>query len=74
MPLENRVSLTGYKELMQEIGYHEVEYEDITLDVFPYFIAFLKSRGWAWWLFACVLQVYTSSGARFVVIHGQKPL
>jgi hypothetical protein len=74
MPLENRISVEGLaKQMRDDIGFDDVVYEDITEVVFPHFIPFLKSRGVGWWLFALVLQLYTSSGARFVVISGRRP-
>lgn len=74
MPIHNRVSRDGYVQQMHDIGFEDVECEDITDEVFPHFIPFLKSQGWLWWIFAAVLQLYTSSGARFVVVSGQRPL
>lgn len=74
MPLKNRISIDGYVQQMYDIGFEKVECEDITDDVFPRFIAFLKTRGWLWWIFASTLQLYTASGAKFVVVSGQRPL
>ena len=74
MPLHNRISKEEYVRQMQsDVGFEDVRCEDITEEVFPEFIKFLKRQGMLWWIFASVLQVYTSCGARFVVVSGQRP-
>ena len=73
MPSQNLVSDASYVASLKEIGYVDVTLEDITSDVFPYFIAFLKGRGIGWWIFGTSLQWYTSAGAKFVIVSGQKP-
>jgi len=49
---------------MQKIGF----VDDITLDVFPGFIRFLKSRGSGWKVFAWVLEWYFNACAKFVLV------
>ena len=74
MPTHNLVSSEGYLFQMEEIGFVDVQLDDITLDVFPGFISFLKSRGSGWKGFAWVLEWYFNAGARFVLISGAVPL
>lgn len=73
MPGPNLVSDIDYVASMKDIGYVNVTLEDITPDVFPGFISFLKSRGVGWWIFGTSLEWYTSAGAKFVIVSGQKP-
>ncbi|KAF8973981.1 hypothetical protein BDZ97DRAFT_1777804 [Flammula alnicola] len=47
--------------------------EDITADVFPEFVAFLKSRKGGWWVLGWIIDWYTAAGAKFVIISGKKP-
>jgi len=70
MPKHNLVSTEGYVALMKEIGFVDVELEDITSDVFPGFVKFLKSRGAAWRVFAWIFQFYANAGAQFVIVSG----
>ncbi|KAF9569629.1 hypothetical protein CPC08DRAFT_2626 [Agrocybe pediades] len=74
MHAHNMVSTEEYVAQMQEIGYKEVIMEDISSDVFPGFIQFLKSKGGGWWFFAWFIRWYYSEyvGARFVVVSGRK--
>lgn len=74
MPKENIISTDDYVSQMHEIGYEDVVLQDITGSVFPSFSAFLKSRKWGWWVFGCVIDLYASAGAKFVIISGRKPL
>ncbi|KAH6917326.1 hypothetical protein BKA70DRAFT_1395150 [Coprinopsis sp. MPI-PUGE-AT-0042] len=66
MPLSNRISVDEYRQQMEATGYTDVSIEDITADVFPAFISFLKRQSLTWWLFGSVLQIYTSSGAQYL--------
>ena len=72
IPVANVVGVEEYLGQMRVCGFGDVMCEDITEDVFPHFIGFLKSRGLAWWIFARVLEFYTSHGARFIVVAGRK--
>ncbi|KAF7306979.1 Snare domain containing protein [Mycena indigotica] len=67
MPKGNMVSTEDYCFQMKAAGFVDVELEDISQDVFPGFIRFLQSRGFGWSIFASVLSLYYSTGARFVV-------
>lgn len=73
MPMPNRISVKEYRQQMETAGYIDVTIENITTDVFPAFISFLKGQGLNWWLFATIFQIYTSSGAQYVVVSGRKP-
>lgn len=72
MPVANLISTEEYVQDMLQIGFVDVVLEDITEDVFPGFVKFLKGRGWGWWIFGCIFQWYTIAGARFVIVGGSK--
>ena len=74
MPEENVISEEGYVKQMEEIGYVDVQLEDVTQYVVPGFVEFLKTRGWSWWLFASVFVVYVKAGMRIVIVRGTKPI
>lgn len=73
VPKQNVISAEDYVHAMSEIGYADVRLEDISEDVFPGFIKFLKSRGGGWWVFGIVMRWYTNTGVRFVIVSGSKP-
>ncbi|KAF8807460.1 S-adenosyl-L-methionine-dependent methyltransferase [Phlegmacium glaucopus] len=73
IPTYNRISAEDYVDKMKQIGYIDVILEDVTLEVFPGFVPFLKSRGWKWWAFGTVIEWYSSTGARFVIVSGKRP-
>ncbi|KAF9015191.1 hypothetical protein BDQ17DRAFT_1340644 [Cyathus striatus] len=60
-------SMEEYVRQMLEIGYVDVELEDVTQ-------RFLKQRGTAWWVFAAGLDWYFRSGARFIIVSGSSTL
>lgn len=72
IPKYNLISMEAYISDMEEIGYVDVRLEDITENVFPGFIRFLKGRGWGWWAFGTVIQWYANAGAQFVIVRGIK--
>ncbi|KAJ6610058.1 S-adenosyl-L-methionine-dependent methyltransferase, partial [Mycena sp. CBHHK59/15] len=72
MPRQNLVSTDEYLAQMRTIGYVDVELEDITEDVFPGFIKFLRKRGFMWWAFGRILGAFAGAGARFVVVRGKR--
>ncbi|KAF9460840.1 S-adenosyl-L-methionine-dependent methyltransferase [Collybia nuda] len=74
IPKYNLTSIRNYGLDMKEVGYVDIELNDITEDVFPGFIRFLKSRGWRWAAFGTLLQWYVNSGARFVIVCGSRTL
>ncbi len=69
IPKENIVSLDEYEADMRKMGYVDVKVEDVSEEVFPEFIRFLKSRGWGWWIFGKVMSEFAGR-ARFVVVSG----
>ena len=73
IPKYNQISIEDYVDKMKHIGYVDVILEDVTPEVFPGFVVFLKSRGWKWWAFGLVIGWYSSAGARFVIINGKRP-
>ena len=73
IPRYNQISVEDYVGKMEQIGYIDVILEDITSEVFPGFVAFLKGRGWRWWVFGSVLDWYSSTGTRFVIVSGRRP-
>lgn len=73
MPKQNMVSKEEYVSVMKKIGYVDAQLRDITEDVFPGFIRFLKGRGWGWWVLAIVIdRCVVNAGARFVIVSGAR--
>ncbi|KAJ3787984.1 S-adenosyl-L-methionine-dependent methyltransferase [Lentinula aff. detonsa] len=72
MPRENVISINEYVGRLEQIGYEDVKVEDISEDVFPGFVSFLKPRGLGWWIFGSVLCCYYKAGARFVIASGSR--
>lgn len=70
---ENMVTIEEYTQHLLEIGYEDVEIEDITEFVFPGFRSFLKQQGKLWKLFTWVLGWFQGHGMRFVIAKGVKP-
>ncbi|CAL1695955.1 unnamed protein product [Somion occarium] len=73
VPKENVITVQQYYRQMVDLGYVEIEVEDISKDVFPSFTRFLSSRGVVWGVFARVIGLLQIGGARFVIITGKKP-
>ena len=73
MPPSNVVTPDQYVHEMQEMGYADVQLEDVSGYVFPGFTKFLKGKGGGWWVFGGVVAWWARSGMRFVVVSGQKP-
>jgi len=61
-----------YVEQLKSIGYVNVTMDDISEDVFPGFVRFLKGRGIGWRTFGFVMGWLYSSGARFVIASGSR--
>lgn len=74
MPRSNMVTKGQYIQEMNEIGYEDVEVEDITPFVFPGFRNFLKRRGNLGGAFAAMMGWLQGQGLCFVIIKGVKPL
>lgn len=72
MPQANIISDGEYISQMQDLGYHDVSLENITANVFPGFVKFLKSRGGGWYVFGCIMACYARAGAQFVIVSGRK--
>jgi SAM-dependent methyltransferase len=73
MPKENIVSPQEYIQLLEKLGYTEVELEDITSDSFTGLCKFLSTRGALWYIYSRFLNWFMDSGgARFVVITARK--
>lgn len=74
VPRENVVTKEGYSEQLLEIGYENVELEDITEYVFPGFTRFLRRRGACWTVFSVLFLLFVRLvGLRFVVVSAQRP-
>jgi len=73
MPKHNITTKEQYVRQMREIGYEDVELEDITPFVFPGFREFLKQRGYMWGAFSWLMSWLEGRGLRFVVIKGTRP-
>ena len=74
MPRSNMVTKGQYVDKMNNIGYKDVEMEDITPFVFPGFRKFLKGRGNLGAAFSGLMGWLQGQGLRFVLIKGRKPL
>ena len=72
MPKQNMVTKDEYVSVMEELGYVDVQMQDITEDVFTGFVRFLKGKGWAWKGLAIVIEWYANAGARFVIVSGAR--
>jgi len=72
VPRQNIIAKKEYISMMEKMGYVDVQLQDITEDVFPGFVRFLKARGWAWKGLALVIEWYVNAGARFVIISGAR--
>ncbi|KAJ3909809.1 S-adenosyl-L-methionine-dependent methyltransferase [Lentinula edodes] len=72
MPKENAITISEYANCLERIGYVDVKVEDISEEVFPGFVGFLKPRGLVWWIFGSVLYSYHGAGARFVIASGYR--
>jgi hypothetical protein len=66
------ISTEQYVRDLEGIGYVDVTMEDLTADVFPGFVKFLRQRGGGWSIFGSVIGWYAGAGARFVIISGAK--
>jgi cyclopropane fatty-acyl-phospholipid synthase-like methyltransferase len=73
LPEENLITPTEYEAMLKEIGYEDVQVEDISRHVFPEFARFLRSRGLKWSLFASIVSGWYGLGGRFVVASGRRP-
>ncbi|KAH9037266.1 S-adenosyl-L-methionine-dependent methyltransferase [Lactarius pseudohatsudake] len=73
MPKHNITTKEQYIQQMREIGYEDVELEDITPFVFPGFRQFLKQRGRMWGIFSWSMSWLEGRGLRFVIIKGTRP-
>lgn len=72
MPTENMVSAETYVRDMEEMGYVDVQFKDITESVFPGFVRFLKGRGIGWFAFGCFMEWFAWMGAQFVIVNAAK--
>ncbi|KAI0271362.1 S-adenosyl-L-methionine-dependent methyltransferase [Gloeopeniophorella convolvens] len=70
---ENIVTIEEYEQRLRDIGYEDVEIEDITPFVLPGFRNFLKQRGNLWKAFTWSLGWLQGHGMRFVIARGTKP-
>ncbi|KAH8986991.1 S-adenosyl-L-methionine-dependent methyltransferase [Lactarius hatsudake] len=73
MPKHNIMTKEQYIQQMREIGYEDVELEDITPFVFPGFVKFMKQRGRMWGVFSRTMSWLEGQGLRFVIIKGTRP-
>ncbi|KIO33551.1 hypothetical protein M407DRAFT_17506 [Tulasnella calospora MUT 4182] len=81
VPWENMISPSTYAQQLIDIGFANVEVEDITSEVFPRLTTFLKSEttdspqlGVAWWIMGEVFRVWwTICGGTYVIAKAEKP-
>jgi hypothetical protein len=74
MPRSNMIRLDEYIQMMEDIGFVNVKLTDISDDVFPGFLAFLKSRGRAWPLFVAAMELLVRMGLKFVIVSAGTPV
>ncbi|KAI0348098.1 hypothetical protein BDW22DRAFT_1350243 [Trametopsis cervina] len=72
IPRKNIITTEEYIAILRDIGYVDVKMEDITSDVFPGFIGFLKGRGFAFNVVASQFERLVSHGMRFVIVSAAK--
>lgn len=65
-------TLEAYREQLLKIGYAEVDIEDWTMDVFPGFAKFLRSRGGSWPVVARGVEWAQNSGWRNIAVRAKK--
>ena len=73
MPKHNVTTKEQYVRQMREIGYEDVELEDITPFVFPGFREFLKHQGFLWGAFSWLMSWLEGRGLRYVIVKGTRP-
>ncbi|KAH9082150.1 S-adenosyl-L-methionine-dependent methyltransferase [Lactarius deliciosus] len=73
MPKHNITTKEQYIQQMREIGYEDIELEDITPFVLPGFQQFLKQRGRMGGIFSWSMSWLEGRGLRFVIIKGTRP-
>ncbi|KAI0094671.1 hypothetical protein BDY19DRAFT_913950 [Irpex rosettiformis] len=73
MPSENVMTTEEYVAMLRGIGYVDVKLENITQDVFPGFVTFLKGRGLAFGILASHFERLVSRGMLFVIVSASKP-
>lgn len=81
VPWENMVSSSIYVQQLADIGFVDVEVEDVTTEVFPGLTAFLKSEnpnnpqlGTAWWVMGEVFHAWwTICGGTYIIAKAEKP-
>ncbi|KAE9407725.1 hypothetical protein BT96DRAFT_914398 [Gymnopus androsaceus JB14] len=73
MSKENAISIDKYEACLKCIGFVDVIVEDISMDVFPGFVGFLRQRGPGWWIFGTIIYWYYIAGVRFVLASGSRP-
>ncbi|KAI0704867.1 hypothetical protein BC835DRAFT_1315477 [Cytidiella melzeri] len=73
MPRENMITTDQYIATLRKMGYTNVQLENITRDVFPGFVRFLKGRGLAFRLLASYFERLVFRGLRFVIVSASKP-
>jgi hypothetical protein len=74
VPRENITTDDQYVATLQSIGFVDVVVEDITEDVFPGFIAFLRGHGFAYRFLASHFERLVSRGMMFVVVSASRPV
>ena len=72
-PTANLISPATYAQQLIDIGFEDVQVQDITDDVFPGFRAFLRTQGGSWRVFEMVLGTWVNLGRRFVLVSGRRP-
>ncbi|KAG8984606.1 hypothetical protein FRB90_005203 [Tulasnella sp. 427] len=82
IPWDSMVSRSDYVSQLQGLGFVNVDVEDITQDVFPHLIGFLKNEtsgspklGRAWWIMGEVFRIWWKScGGIYIIAKAEKPI
>jgi hypothetical protein len=70
---ENIITPRIYQEQLRKIGYTHIHIEDVSENVFPKFVNFLKSRGGLWKVMGSMIGWWAAAGGRFVIVNASKP-
>lgn len=81
IPRSNIISPSQYVSVLRNIGYTDVQLEDITPHVFPEFTTYMRNmrskggrRKWSWLLFGWLMDKGMNwLGGRFVIVSARKP-
>lgn len=74
VPAENLITLPQYHGQLHNIGFQDIQIEDISDHVFPGFVSFLSSRGFIWAVFASTIGLWRRAGGKYVLVTATRPI